>query len=274
MAVGGQNYPVYSASSILLTVFCLVLTFLPACLAQPSRAGQAVVSEPLHPVVTEPDTILLDVSKSLADQLLPFDSLYEIAVRHSPLVRFEEAMVDGKVASLSLSKVAVLQVVSPFFTYATGNQAYLNTGTVASDFLQSINGRRMGINIQVPVSELLGRRHKINQMRAELSAASARKDISKLELKRDLNRTYQGLLTAHRLLGIRIRDAQLAMMAYRVAEVEMQQGKISAANLASSSNVNAIAQHNVEKERGDMLSFLYDMVALVGVDLAQLIAKH
>ena len=229
-----------------------------------------------HPIetLTKSDTVVFDINKDLAEQLFPFDSLYQIAVRHSPTIHYDEAMMEGKAASLQVTKVLILQGLSPFFTYSIGNQTFVNTGTVSSDFLQLANGRRIGVNIQIPMSEILGRRYRIQQMKAEFKAASAQRDISKLNLKRDLNRAYQAMLTAHRLMVIRIRDSQVAMVAFRVAEVEMQQGKITPAALATSSNVYAIAQHNVEKERGDLLSALYDIVALIGVDLDRLIINR
>lgn len=229
---------------------------------------------PVKPASSQSDTALLDVSKSLAEQMLPFDRIYQLALEHSPAVRFEDAMVDGKVANLQVTKVLILQGVSPFFTYASGNQAYLNSGTVSSDFVQLANGHRYGVNIQLALSEVVGRRHRLSQMRSELKAANARRDMIRVELQRDLNRSYQATMTAHRLLGIRIRDAQTALIAFRIAEVEMQQGKISSVAFASVSNVLAIAQSNVEKERGDFLTYLYDMVALTGVPLAALVASR
>ncbi|QJD77018.1 TolC family protein [Spirosoma rhododendri] len=236
-----------------------------------ASADRRVTAKPLP---LSSDTALLDVSKSLAEQMVPFERIYQLALEHSPAVRFEDAMVDGKVANLQVTKVLILQGVSPFFTYASGNQAYINTGSVTSDFLQLANGRRFGINVQLSMAEVVGRRYRLNQMRSELKAANARRDIIKVELRRDLNRSYQATMTAHRLLGIRIRDAQSAMIAFRIAEVEMQQGKISSVAFASVSNVLAIAQSNVEKERGDFLTYLYDMVALTGVDLMALLANR
>ncbi len=243
---------------------------------RPARAQRLTASAARKAVSTSipvpSDTALLDVSKSLAEQMLPFDQIFQLALEHSPAVRFEDAMVEGKVANLRVTKVLILQGVSPFFTYASGNQAYLNTGSVSSDFIQLANGHRFGVNIQLALSEVVGRRFRINQMQSELKAANARREMSKVELQRDLNRSYQATMTSHRLLGIRIRDAQSALISFRIAEVEMQQGKITSVAFASISNVMAIAQANVEKERGDFLTYLYDMVALTGVPLAALLA--
>jgi outer membrane protein TolC len=259
-----------------LLVFCLVLLTGSVHPLRAQRFPTASVDRraPVKPVTSQSDTALLDVSKSLAEQMLPFDRIYQLALEHSPAVRFEDAMVDGKVANLQVTKVLILQGVSPFFTYASGNQAYLNTGSVSSDFIQLANGHRYGVNIQLALSEVVGRRHRLSQMRSELKAANARRDLIRVELQRDLNRSYQATMTAHRLLGIRIRDAQTALIAFRIAEVEMQQGKITSVAFASVSNVLAIAQSNVEKERGDFLTYLYDMVALTGVPLASLVASR
>lgn len=259
----------------LIIAQCCLLLFGSGVTNGQSRHWESIIDKKhAAETVTTADTVVFDINKGLAEQLLPFDSLYQIAVRHSPAIHFEEAVMDGKAAGLQVTKVLIFQGLSPFFTYSLGNQTFVNTGTISSDFLQLANGRRMGVNIQIPMSEVIGRRYRIQQLKAEFKAASAQRDISKLNLKRDLNRSYQAMLTAHRLMVIRIRDAQVAMVAFRVAEVEMQQGKITPTVLASSSNVYAISQHNVEKERGDLLTALYDVVALIGVDLNQLISNR
>lgn len=244
--------------------------------AQSPSPGRTVsrpsVSRPPVPAVVS-DSVLLDLSRDLAQQLLPFEDVFTIAVLHSPALRFENTVIAQKAGMAGYTKIAVLQNVSGFASYSRGNQFLVGTGSSSFDFAQNSNGYRLGAGVQLPVADLLGRRYKIQQARAEYEGALAQRDVARLSLKRELNRVYQGLLSAQRTLKIRLRDEQAALMAFRVAEVDMQQGKIAPADYARYSNQYAIAQVVTEQERsGFMLSFR-DLEILVGVPMHQLVIE-
>ena len=220
------------------------------------------------------DTVHFDISRELASQLLSFDEIYQIALQHSPAVRLENAVIDTKASIINYTKVAVLQNLSPFVNYSRGNQLLVGSGSSSFDFAQVSNGYRMGINLQLPMSDVVGRRYKLQQGRAELQGALAQRDLAKLALKRELNRVYQTLITAQRMLRIRLRDEQAALMMYRVAEVNMQQGKLDPADYARSSNQYSLAQITTEKERGEFMAAFRDLEILVGVRMIQLQVSH
>ncbi len=231
-------------------------------------SGQSVV---LPVSVPKPsDTVRLALNKDLIDQLISFEDIYQIALANSPALRFENAMVDMKASIANYTKVAILQTVSGFASYSRGNQLLVGSGSSSFDFSQNSNGYRTGIGVQLPLSEVVGRRYKIQQSRSEYQGSLAQRDVAKMGLKRELNRVYQALLTSQRTLRIRLRDEQAALMAFRIAEVDVQQGKIDPADYARYSNQYAIAQIVSEKERGEFMTNFRDLEIIVGVPMIQL----
>ncbi len=216
------------------------------------------------------DTVRFALNKDLIEQLISFEDIYQIAVSNSPALRFENAMVDMKASIANYTKVAILQTVSGFASYSRGNQLLVGSGSSSFDFSQNSNGYRTGLGIQLPLSEVVGRRYKIQQSRSEYQGSLAQRDVAKMGLKRELNRVYQALLTSQRTLRIRLRDEQAALMAFRIAEVDVQQGKIDPADYARYSNQYAIAQVVSEKERGEFMTNFRDLEIIVGVPMIQL----
>ncbi|GAB3280985.1 hypothetical protein GCM10027347_56450 [Larkinella harenae] len=235
----------------------------------PSQAQIPEYENPV-PIGSVVDTVSFDLRATIAEQLLPFDSLVRIATQYSPLMRLEDAAIDSKEAQYRYSKTTFLQYVYPFVNYATGNQALISSGSLQSDVVQLANGYRAGFNFQIPISELFGRRQRIRETQANYRVALAQRDATRQRIKRELIVVYQGLLTAQRKLQARMREEQVALVAYRVAEVDLQKGKIAPAELARISSFYGTAQSYVEEERGDFLRNFYDLEALVGVPLLQL----
>lgn len=250
-----------SAVGVLIVGLFFFNPSLQAQLAPPAGGGVAT------------DTAQFDLDRDLSDQLLPFDSLYQAALRFSPTLRYQNALVDSRLESYRYTKVLVLDGVYPFVNYAQGNQSLTATGTTPTEGLQLSNGYRWGINVQVPLSELIGRRARTHEARANYRAALAQKDVEALTLKRDLITLYQNLLTAQRILKVRLHDEQIALAAYRVAEVEVQQGKSTPTHLAQVSSIYSITKSYAERERGDLLINFFQLEALVGLPIQTLKIK-
>lgn len=219
---------------------------------------------------TPADTFLLDFDKDLVDQLMPFDSLYQLALKHSPVLRYERANGEVEKANYNLSKIVLFKNVYPFINYANGNQSLASSGTLVSDLSQVINGYRYGVNVQLPLDELFGRKTKIRQAAASYRAMVAKREVEELNLKRELIRVYQDMLTSQRILKVRYKDEQTSSMALQVAEVELKQGKIEPRELAQSSNFYAQAKSATEYQSGEFLKHFYDLQALIGVSIQDL----
>lgn len=265
----------FSTPFLSTTILLLMLLSVPGCgnlvygemLQQPAaKAGPAT-----NTILEAPaDTFLLDFNKDIVDQIMPFDSLYQLALKNSPVIKYERANGEVERANYNLSKIVVLKNVYPFVNYTNGTQGITSSGSLTSDLSQVVNGYRYGFNIQLPLDELIGRKSKMRQAAASYRSVLAKREVEELNLKRDLIRVYQDMLTAQRILKVRYRDEQTSSMAFQVAEVELKQGKIEPRELAQISNFYAQAKSATEYQAGELMKHFYDLQALVGVPLQYL----
>ncbi|WP_080240283.1 TolC family protein [Spirosoma rigui] len=245
---------------------------------QPAAHGQATLKQtsatPAAPSVTSGmpvDSMTFDFNKDIAVQLIPFEEMYKLALAYSSSVRFEGAVSAGQQAALQLSKLQVLQNMTGYANYSTGNQAILSTGTGVNDQLGQIsNGYRAGVNVAISIHDLFGRSQQIRLARANYEATKERQRTAEQLLKRDLFNQYQDLILAQRVLQIRLRDDQASLAAFRIAEVELQKGKIVPETHAFNSNRYAETRTTVEQAKTAFIKSIYALELLVGVPIHQL----
>ncbi len=218
------------------------------------------------------DSLTFDFNQDIGVQLISFDEMYGMALAYSPAVKFEGAVASSQEAAFRLSKLQVLQNVTGFANYSTGNQAIISTGTAAiSDQLGQIsNGYRTGVNLVVSMHDLFGRSQQIHLARSNYEATMERKRTATIQLKHDLFNLYQDLLLSQRILKIRLQDDQSSLAAYRIAEVELQKGKITPEAAAFNSNRYAETRTTVEQAKTQLIKNIYALELAVGVPIRQL----
>lgn len=241
--------------------------------------GQATTTQPTptaKPLVTPADGLPLDsmsfdFNSDIGVQLIPFEEMYKLALTYSPTVRFEVAVAASQQAAYQLSKLQILQNMTGFANYSTGNQAILSTGTTINDQLGQIsNGYRAGVNIAISLHDLFGRPQQIRLAKGNHDAIQERRRSAEIQLKRDLFNLYQDLILSQRVLQIRLRDDQASLAAYRIAEVELQQGKIAPEAHAFNSGRYAETRTTVEQAKTQFTKNIFALELFVGVPIHQL----
>ncbi|MFD2934554.1 TolC family protein [Spirosoma flavum] len=241
--------------------------------------GQVVIPPPAasaKPLITAADglpidSMTFDFNRDISVQLIPFDELFKLALAYSPAVKFESAVANSQLSALQLSKLQVLQNLTGYANYSTGNQAILSTGTNTTDQLGQIsNGYRAGVNVSVSIHDLFARPQQIRLARSNYEATTERKRIAEIQLKRDLFNLYQDLILSQRVLQIRLRDDQASLAAYRIAEVELQKGKIAPETHAFNSNRYAETRSTVEQAKTQFIKNIYALELFVGIPIHQL----
>ncbi|WP_232074240.1 TolC family protein [Spirosoma aureum] len=231
---------------------------------------------PVKPLATPADGVPVDsmpfdFHKDIAQQLIPFEEMYKLALTYAPSVKFESAVSNSQLAAYQLAKLQILQNLNGFANYSTGNQAILSTGTNVTDQLGQIsNGYRAGVNVSISIHDLFGRPQQIRLARANYEATQERKRTAEIQLKRDLFNMYQDLILSQRVLQIRLRDDQASLAAYRIAEVELQKGKITPETHAFNSNRYAETRTTVEQAKTQFIKSMYALELFVGVPIQQL----
>lgn len=215
----------------------------------------------------------LDLSKDVSAQLLSFDDLYDMASQYSPLIRTQNEVATSLDAVYHSSKLEILNRVSGFANYSTGNQAIISSDAAVKSIGQIANGYRVGVNVQLSLYDLLGRPHQIKQARANYQVALLQKETIKFQIKRELISIYQDLITSQQVLKIRMQEEQSSLITFQVAEAEGQQGGKRPEEVSEAGSRYAQSKAAAEEARGAFIKNAYFLEALVGVPIQQLKRK-
>lgn len=267
------NQPIKRTAPVALALAMLIAASHAVCgQAQPQPAAPGRPEVVITPADGLPiDSMTFDFNRDIAIQLVPFEEMYKLALAYAPSVKFEGAVSSAQLSAYQLSKLQVLQNVTGFANYSTGNQAILSTGTNATDQLGQIsNGYRAGVNVAISIHDLFGRPQQIRLARANYEATRERRRTAEILLKRDLFNLYQDLILAQRVLQVRLRDDQASLAAFRIAEVELQKGKIAPETHAFNSNRYAETRTTVEQAKTQFTKSIYALELMVGVPIHQL----
>ena len=252
----------------LLTLLGLLLGSV--CPAQTVGARRLIAFGPAAGLTD--DTLYLDIDQDIAVQLLPFEELMTVAVRHSPLIKYQKEVSNSLHSSYEIAKVQVLQNAAGYANYSAGNQSILSTGRLQSgDAIGQIaNGYRVGVDVRVSLFDLFGRKHQIRQAQASYRASVLQQETIELQLHRELITIYQDMITAQQVLKLRLIDEQASLTAYRIAEVELQKGRINADAMASATSQYIQTKSISEQVKGDFLKNVRYFETLLGVPIHRL----
>lgn len=226
------------------------------------------------------DTLYLDIDQDIAVQLIPFDELVKVAVLHSPVVKYQNEIANSLNATYQISRIQILQNVTGFGNYAGGNQTILATGGTSAatggparlgeTIGQIANGYRVGVDLRVSLYDLFGRKHIVRQAQSNYRASLLQKETVEMQLKRELITVYQDMITAQQVLKLRLVDEQASLAAYRIAEVELQKGRINADVLAGVTSRYIETKSASEQVKGEFLKNVRYFETLMGVPVQRL----
>lgn len=242
------------------------------CSAQ-NKGGRGFVSFGASAGLAE-DTVYLDVNQDIAVQLLPLDELVKVAVSHSPAVKYQGEVANALSSAHEVAKVQILQNLSGYVNYSTGNQSIISSGAAivpGQDAIGQIaNGYRVGVDVRLPLYELFGRKHQIRQVYSNYKAAVIQKDNVELQVRREVINVYYDMVTSQQLLKGFLLDEQASITALRVAETEIQKGQITADAMSVITNRYVQARAATEQARGSFLKNIHFFEALMGVPIQRL----
>ena len=219
------------------------------------------------------DTLYLDIDQDIAVQLMPFDELIKVAVRYSPVMRYQDEVSNSLQSSYKISKVQILQNASGYTGYSGGNQSILATGgrsKLGEPIGEIANGYRVGVDLRVSLYDLFGRKHQIRQAYSNYQASLLQKETIGQQLKRELITVYQDMITAQQVLKLRLIEEQASLAAYRIAEVELQKGRINADLMANATSRYVQTKSGSEQVKGDFLKNVRHFETLMGVPIQRL----
>ncbi|AYL95159.1 TolC family protein [Mucilaginibacter celer] len=246
----------------IITIYLALLAATSSCFGQ------------VKPINKEP--LELDEGKDLQVQLVPLDSIIDLAVKNSPAVKFQKDLVESSKAQLDFAKRVWTNNIMGFVNYSTGNQSIVSSdsqspGSVASSNITS--GFRMGVQINLPLYELVGRKSRVNLYKYQYNSSINKRDESVQELKKEVIQTYYNLLYANNLLSIRSEAKESAINQYTIAQKQFKDGAIDVLELSRLKTIEVNARADYEEAKRQFSTLYAQMEPLVGVPFNRLIAK-
>ncbi|QHV98968.1 hypothetical protein GJR95_29925 [Spirosoma endbachense] len=219
------------------------------------------------------DTVYLDIDQDIAVQLIPFDELVKIAITNSPLIKYQNEVANSLDASYQGTKSQILQNLGGSANYSGGNQSILSSGGTVTNrdpIGQIANGYRVGVDLRVSLYDLFGRKHQIRQAYSNYRAAVIQKETIEQQIKRELIVLYQDMITSQQILKFRLIEEQASLAAFRVAELEVQKGKITAEYLASATSRYIETKATTEQVKGEFLKNVHIFETMMGLPIQRL----
>ena len=222
------------------------------------------------------DSVQLDESKDIQEQLVPLDSIIDIALHNSPAVKFQQDVTDAAKYQVAFIKSEWTNNIAGFGNYATGNQRIAtadsqNPGLLSSSSLS--NGYRAGVQVTIPLYNFIGHKSRVDIYKAEWQASIHKSEQARQELAQYLIQLYYALIYSRNLITIRSEAKQTAINQSQVAEHEFKDGVIAASELSRLKTVEVNARADFEEARRQFATNYFQFQNMVGVSMEKLIQK-
>jgi outer membrane protein TolC len=218
----------------------------------------------------------LNLNYDIKEQLIPIDSLIQIAIKNNPGVKMQEALFHSGESQVRYAKSEWLRNISFNFTNSYGNATYFNRSNETPGELQTQNmstGYRAGVNLSIPLYEFFGRQHRINVFRNELEAKDAQRKNAELELARRVIYEYNYAVAAHRMMLISSENMQAALTHEALADKEFAEGAIALGESSRITEFASKAKLDFETAKREFFLWYMQLETLIGVRLDTLVRQ-
>lgn len=215
--------------------------------------------------------IFFDLTKELDQQLLPLDSLIKHAMVTHPTVLLNKELAFSAEQRLALATKTWTNMLSAFANYSYGNQSLITSGALEGDMLNIANGYRIGVNLNVPLSEFTMRKNRINLEKHEIRATQFKTSEMGLVIANQVTEEYYNLLLAQRLMLIRQNMQENARNNLSITELEYKAGNLDIRDYTRMMEIETLARTEFERVRRDFLLAYNRLEILLG---APLVAFH
>ncbi|MFN6945302.1 MAG: TolC family protein [Cytophagaceae bacterium] len=242
---------------------------------QPGTVG--IVWAQNAPAASEEASVKKTVAvQDLERELIPLEDIMQVAEKNSPFLKYEEAQIKGRQENVTLTRRDFHRNLSAFGNYSTGNQRFIIEGAGMSDGLRNnlLDGYRVGLNLNIPLSDFTTRRQKVNVGLAELEAARHQRDQAIMELRRQVAQEYNALLTAQRIMRITSQNMESAKVMQEMAERQFQDGQITIEEYARVTEIAVNAEVTYETVKRDFTTLYMQFEDLVGVSMTSLMKRR
>lgn len=209
----------------------------------------------------------------LADELPPLEELISLALENSPLLMYNDNVIEQSNKEIKLEKRSWHDVLSITGNYNQGDQILLigsSQGGSSQGGNNLLNGYRVGVNVILPLSTFTTRKTRIQI--AELQVDAARNQKAELEkgLTNQVILEYYELVATYKVLQIKSRAKESAVLQSRMAETNFSEGTITLEDYSNVDMNGANAEVDFELAKSEYLTKYRQFEQLIGVSLKDL----
>ncbi|MCU0399395.1 MAG: TolC family protein [Algoriphagus sp.] len=243
-----------------------LLIFLILCLPLTSAIGQ---SEELKTTAVS-SMVDFDLSQDIALQLPSLEELSNIALEYSPKIKKNINLSQAEREKIFLQRRTWAQHIQAFVNASSGNQGILITGIEGNNFNQIVNGYRYGINLNLPVYEIMSRGPRVKLAEYESKAAENIIDEMKLLVEEEVSRAYFQLITAQKIMISNTNFLELATNSMVLSEKKLLDNQTTFSEHTRITEIKTLAEERFNRSYAEFLSSFRSLEILVGIKLSLL----
>ncbi len=212
----------------------------------------------------------LGAGEDLANELPPLGNLIDIALQNSPLLKYNDNVIEQGEREIKLEKRSWQDRISIIGNYSQGDQALL-IGSQSGGFGgNALNGWRLGANVIIPISTVTTRRLRVQISELQVDAARNQKDEVERQVKNQVILEYYQLITAYRVMKIKSGARESAVLQRTLAETYFSEGSISLEDYSNVDQIGANVEVDFEMAQSEYLAKYRQFEQLLGVSLEDL----
>ncbi|WP_170227092.1 TolC family protein [Luteibaculum oceani] len=224
-------------------------------------------------MVTTRTPLLID--EPLEEQLLPKDSLIEIAIRNNPDIDVQQKRAEIEWANVKHEKVQWTRNIYGTGFYFQGSQNALVTSTFDANATSSLsNGARYGLTVQLPLYDVVGRKRKIKMAKLAHEAEQLKMDQTQRSVRQEVLIGYNQLISAQKLFFIATEGLQNSNMNLENARNQFESGLITINEFSRILEIQYRMRVDYENARAQFYQSYYQFEIIMGTELVNLVNRR
>lgn len=213
----------------------------------------------------------LNEGTDLANELPPLGNLIDLAIQNSPLLKYNDNIIDQGEREIKLEKRNWHDRISILGNYSQGDQALLIGSQSGGGFGgNALNGWRLAANVNVPLSTVTTRKLRIQIAELQVDAARNQKEEIERQVKNQVILEYYQLVSAYRIMKIKSGARESAVLQRTLAETYFSEGSISLEDYSNVDQIGANVEVDYEMAKSEYLAKYRQFEQLLGVSLDDL----
>ncbi len=213
--------------------------------------------------------VMIEVGNGPDLRIPPLDTLVAIALRTSPMIKSQEALMRKNAYMIKSEKRQWSDAIATDVTAGIGNQSLLvqqPTGEV-TNFNNFNNGYRLGATLRISLYDLFGRKNEVGMAVSEFEESRHRKDLMARDVTTEITDLYYALIASQNILKIKSDTKYATSLNRSMAEKEFNEANIPVAELSRIIEISSKAATEYELAKQDFYRNIRVLENLVGTKL-------